>query len=146
SWSTRYFPYLQEVGLPQLEGLTGFTPDPHLITALVGRWRSETNTLYMFHGECTITLEDVVILTSLLVTGEAAYVEYEKEMDWAVLVGEVLGETPVAGLVKADRRLKIWWLRDRFYSCSDIKDGDPALLVYACAYMLGIIRPFFLAD
>ncbi|CAN0918973.1 hypothetical protein LINGRAHAP2_LOCUS31183 [Linum grandiflorum] len=35
----------------------------------------------MFYGECTITLEYVVILMGLPVTGETAYVEYEKEMD-----------------------------------------------------------------
>ncbi|CAN0918597.1 hypothetical protein LINGRAHAP2_LOCUS30963 [Linum grandiflorum] len=31
----------------------------------------------MFHGECTVTLEDGTILTGLPVAGEAAFVEYE---------------------------------------------------------------------
>ncbi|CAN0925271.1 Protein MAIN-LIKE 2 [Linum grandiflorum] len=93
----------------------------------------------MFHGECIVTLEDVAILTGLPVTGEATYMECDKEMDRALLVEEVLGETPERGFVKADERLKISWLRDRFYSCSDIEDGDPQVLEYVRAYMLGII-------
>ncbi|CAN0907201.1 hypothetical protein LINGRAHAP2_LOCUS24677 [Linum grandiflorum] len=83
----------------------------------------------MFHGECTITLEDGAILTCLPVKGEAVYVEYEKEdMDWAALVGEVLGETTEPGFMKPYRHLKISWLREHFYSCSDIGDGDSTLL------------------
>ncbi|CAN0918974.1 Serine/threonine-protein phosphatase 7 long form homolog, partial [Linum grandiflorum] len=69
------------VRLFPLEGLAGFTSDPHLISALVEHWRPETNIFHMFYGECTITLEYVVILMGLPVTGETAYVEYEKEMD-----------------------------------------------------------------
>ncbi|CAN0918601.1 Serine/threonine-protein phosphatase 7 long form homolog, partial [Linum grandiflorum] len=76
-WSSRYLQFLQEFGLHPLEGLAGFTPDPHLITTLVERWRPKTNTLHMFHGECTVTLEDGTILTGLPVAGEAAFVEYE---------------------------------------------------------------------
>ncbi|CAN0907757.1 hypothetical protein LINGRAHAP2_LOCUS24967 [Linum grandiflorum] len=33
----------------------------------------------MYHGECSITLQDVAHLTGLSVTGDALYVEYEKE-------------------------------------------------------------------
>ncbi|CAN0905506.1 Serine/threonine-protein phosphatase 7 long form homolog [Linum grandiflorum] len=61
------------------EGLAGFTPDPHLITALMERWKPETNTFHMYHGECTVTLQDVANLTSLLVRGDTLYVECEKE-------------------------------------------------------------------
>ncbi|CAN0917151.1 Serine/threonine-protein phosphatase 7 long form homolog [Linum grandiflorum] len=49
------------------------------------RWRPETNTFHMYHGECTITLQDVAHLTGLPVTGEALYVEYKKETNWAAI-------------------------------------------------------------
>ncbi|CAN0847449.1 hypothetical protein LINGRAHAP2_LOCUS4984 [Linum grandiflorum] len=35
----------------------------------------------MFHGECSVTLEDVKILTGLPMTGNTVYAEYYKEMD-----------------------------------------------------------------
>ncbi|CAN0862982.1 hypothetical protein LINGRAHAP2_LOCUS8599 [Linum grandiflorum] len=44
-------PYLQEVGLLPFEGPAAFTPYPHLITTLMERWRLETNTFHMYHGE-----------------------------------------------------------------------------------------------
>ncbi|CAN0912991.1 hypothetical protein LINGRAPRIM_LOCUS350 [Linum grandiflorum] len=53
----------------------------------------------MFHGECTVTPQDVANLTGLAVTGDALYVEYDKEMNWASLVEEVLGK----GFMLADR-------------------------------------------
>ncbi|CAN0847148.1 hypothetical protein LINGRAHAP2_LOCUS4819, partial [Linum grandiflorum] len=61
-WSERYLPYLQEVRLLPFEGLAGYTPDPHLITTLMEHWGPEMNTFHMYHGECTVTLEDVANL------------------------------------------------------------------------------------
>ncbi|CAN0830082.1 Serine/threonine-protein phosphatase 7 long form homolog [Linum grandiflorum] len=97
-------PYLQEVGLLPFERLASFTPDPHLITALMERWRPETNTFHMYHGEVSITLQVVAHLTGLSVTGDALYVEYEKETDWAAVVEDVLGRSPV-GHMKDDGRV-----------------------------------------
>ncbi|CAN0872771.1 Serine/threonine-protein phosphatase 7 long form homolog, partial [Linum grandiflorum] len=105
-WSERYLPYLQEVGLLPFERLAAFTPDPHLITALMERWRPETNTFNMYHKECSITLQDVAHLTGLPVTGDALYVEYEKDTNWAAKVEEVLGKFP-GGHLKGDGRVKM---------------------------------------
>ncbi|CAN0838731.1 Serine/threonine-protein phosphatase 7 long form homolog [Linum grandiflorum] len=49
------------------------------------RWRPETNTFHMYHGEVSITLQDVAHLTGLSVSGDALYVEYEKETNWAAI-------------------------------------------------------------
>ncbi|CAN0874835.1 Protein MAIN-LIKE 2 [Linum grandiflorum] len=137
-------PYLQEVGLLPFEGLASFTPDPHLITALMERWRPETNTFHMYHGEVSLTLQDVAHLTDLSVTGDALYVEYEKETNWAAIVEEVLGKSP-GGHLKDGGRVQMRWLHGSFYSCTDIEDG-PQFLQYACAYMLSIIGAFLLVD
>ncbi|CAN1246027.1 Protein MAIN-LIKE 2 [Linum grandiflorum] len=71
----------------------------------------------MYHGEVSITLQDIAHLTGLSVSGDALYVEYEKETNWAAIVQEVLGKSPVGHM----------------------KDG------YACAYMLSSIRAFLMS-
>ncbi|CAN0838712.1 Serine/threonine-protein phosphatase 7 long form homolog [Linum grandiflorum] len=70
------------------------------------RWRPETNTFHMYHGECTITLQYVAHLTGLPVTGDTLYVEYENETNWAAIVEEVLGKPPGQHL-KGNGRVKM---------------------------------------
>ncbi|CAN0919490.1 hypothetical protein LINGRAHAP2_LOCUS31482 [Linum grandiflorum] len=83
----------------------------------------------MFHEECTVTVHDVANLAGLVVTGDALYVEYEKEMDWAALVEEVLGKPP-SRYLKNDGRLTMGWLHDSFYSCTDLADEDETQLIH----------------
>ncbi|CAN0918934.1 Protein MAIN-LIKE 2 [Linum grandiflorum] len=109
-------------------------------------WRPEENTFHMYHRECTITLQDVAHWTSLPVTGDALYVECEKETNCAAIVEKVLGK-PLGGCLKGDGRVKMGWLHDHFYPCTDVADDDETqLLQYAWAYMLSIIRGFMLSD
>ncbi|CAN0907135.1 Serine/threonine-protein phosphatase 7 long form homolog [Linum grandiflorum] len=115
-----------------------------MIMALMERWRPETNTFHMYHGECSLTLQDVAHMTGLSVTGDALYVEYDKETDWAAIVEEVLGKSP-DGHLKDGGRVKMGRLHDHFYSCADIED-ETQLRQHACAYMLSIIGGFILAD
>ncbi|CAN0839639.1 Serine/threonine-protein phosphatase 7 long form homolog [Linum grandiflorum] len=75
------------------------------------RWRPETNTFHMYHRECTLTLQDVAHLTGLPVTGDALYVEYEKDTNWAAIVEEVLGKSP-GGHLKDGGRVKMGWLHE----------------------------------
>ncbi|CAN0903590.1 Serine/threonine-protein phosphatase 7 long form homolog [Linum grandiflorum] len=86
------------------------------------RWRPETNTLHMYHGEVSITLQDVTYLTGLSVSGDALYIEYEKETNWAAVVEEVLGRSPV-GYMKDGGRVQMKWLHDNFYTCAGIEGG-----------------------
>jgi len=58
------------VGLYQMANLHHCRIDKGLITALVERWRPETNTFHLPVGECTVTLEDVSCLWGLAVNGK----------------------------------------------------------------------------
>ncbi|CAN1195230.1 Serine/threonine-protein phosphatase 7 long form homolog [Linum perenne] len=47
----------------------GYTPCKELVTALLERWRPETNTFHLIQGEATITSEGVEVLMGLPTTG-----------------------------------------------------------------------------
>ncbi|CAN0856946.1 Serine/threonine-protein phosphatase 7 long form homolog [Linum grandiflorum] len=112
--------------------------------ALMERWRPETNTFHMYHGECTLTLQDVAHLTSVSVTGDTFYVKYEKETNWAAIAEEVLGKSP-GGHLKDGGRVQMRWLHDHFYSCANVED-ESQFRQYACSYMLSMIGEFLLVD
>ncbi|CAN0913083.1 Protein MAINTENANCE OF MERISTEMS [Linum grandiflorum] len=63
-----------------------------LCTALIERWRPETNAFHMYHGEMTITLEDVSFITGLPVDGGGVFEEYpNKDYDWGPTIFRILG-------------------------------------------------------
>ncbi|CAN1346308.1 Serine/threonine-protein phosphatase 7 long form homolog [Linum perenne] len=69
SWSPRYEPFLVECRLREVCRVVRHTPCKELVTALLERWRPETNTFHLVRGEATNTLEDVEILTGLPTQG-----------------------------------------------------------------------------
>ena len=60
---------LLRLGLYQIAQLNDCPIDKALITALVERWRLETNTFHMPVGEVEVTLEDVACLWGLPIHG-----------------------------------------------------------------------------
>ena len=60
---------LRNIGFLGLARIPQRQYDWHLISTLVERWRLETHTFHLPNGECTITLQDVAILTGLSVDG-----------------------------------------------------------------------------
>uniref|UniRef100_A0A2N9IZZ8 Aminotransferase-like plant mobile domain-containing protein n=1 Tax=Fagus sylvatica TaxID=28930 RepID=A0A2N9IZZ8_FAGSY len=66
----RFIPYLQRAGFYGIAKLGFIKMDWALITALVERWRQETHTFHLPHGEMTITLQDVEVMLGLPVDGE----------------------------------------------------------------------------
>ncbi|CAN1814770.1 Protein MAIN-LIKE 2, partial [Linum perenne] len=73
----QYETFLRECGLYTVVSLLGQSPCEELVTALLERWRPETNTFHLLQGEATITLEDVEVLTGLPTRGRPVSVGYD---------------------------------------------------------------------
>ncbi|CAN0840115.1 Protein MAIN-LIKE 2 [Linum grandiflorum] len=123
-------------------------PDMELCTTLIDRWRPETNTFHMYHGEMTITLEDVAFLTGLPVDGGAVFQEYPpRDYDWDAAIFRILGERPTKNDYAKDGRLKLTWLKNTFGKPSQIPSTDELRWKqHARAYALACIGSFLLAD
>ncbi|KAI4330529.1 hypothetical protein MLD38_028811 [Melastoma candidum] len=67
--------YLRQAGFYGVAKLPFISLDWALITALTERWRLETHTFHMLHGEMTVTLHDVAIQLGLPVDGDAVIVD-----------------------------------------------------------------------
>jgi len=70
----RWVPRLSEAGLLTIGRLAesgSVKLDRSLLTALVDRWRPETNTFHLPCGEMTPTLQDVAMLLGLPISGDA---------------------------------------------------------------------------
>ncbi|CAN1121193.1 Serine/threonine-protein phosphatase 7 long form homolog [Linum perenne] len=105
-YDPRFESILCNIGLYQLRDALRLTPDPELITAMVERWRLETNTFHLYHGEATITLEDMHFITGLTVDGLAVTsatlipTEAEKLFDY---IQNLLGKKPAMSDLSSGR-------------------------------------------
>ena len=61
--------YIDAAGLTRLFKVPNMEVDHALITALVKRWRSETHTFHLPHGEMGITLQDIEVMLGISVDG-----------------------------------------------------------------------------
>ncbi|KAL9674567.1 hypothetical protein QQ045_030839 [Rhodiola kirilowii] len=73
SWDAdeHVLPYITRPGFGPWYYMQNYEVNWSFMTSLVERWRSETHTFHLHHGEMTITLEDVRIMTRLPIEGRA---------------------------------------------------------------------------
>ena len=88
----RFIPYLQRAGFYCIAKLGFIKMDWALIIALVERWRQETYTFHLPHGEMTITLQDVSVMLGLSVDGEVLVGSIDS--NWSELCLQLLGVSP----------------------------------------------------
>ena len=110
--------------------------DVALITSLVERWRSETNTFHFTFGEMTVTLEDVYMLTGLPVVGEAVTLS-----DLINVKNLWLRDWPDPTLSYEERvdaldrgGVKLNFLRTRYHKCP-MKNNRDLLEIYTRGYV-----------
>ncbi|KAM3345527.1 protein MAIN-LIKE 2 [Capsicum galapagoense] len=124
---------VRKAGFGYLRMIPAISLDNPLISALVERWRRETNTFHFTVGEMTVTLEDVAYLLGLPVDGEAVigvtYTSCE-----AVCI-RLLGKAPDSGYMSGGM-VKLSWLKENFSHCpedasiEDIERCTRAYLLY----------------
>ncbi|CAN1289164.1 Protein MAIN-LIKE 2 [Linum perenne] len=108
-WSPQYQPFLEGCRLSGVLPVIGHTPCKELVTALIERWRPETNTFHLVPGEATITLEDVEVLTGLPTTGRPLIISPD-EQPVPEICEQWLGIQPPPNAVQG-RTVKVAWVK-----------------------------------
>ena len=119
--------------------------DTKLISALVERWRPETNTFFMRQGEMTVTLEDVGYILGLPTQGEAltgGVIEnraaYFAENWFEPLTDEQVNDALYRG------HIKLTWLFETYGEVKPEKHNMLATVVHTQAYLLFVIGAILL--
>ncbi|RWR76234.1 protein MAIN-LIKE 2 [Cinnamomum micranthum f. kanehirae] len=111
--------YVQETGLLHLSKLQKITIDHALISALVERWRPETNTFHLASGEATVTLEDVAYIYGLPINGRVVTGRtFSSPTTVSEVCLELLGKQPQQGSDCNGSDLKLTWLVKSFSKLS----------------------------
>lgn len=129
----RQIELVDEAGFRYLRQIPSISLDNPLISALVERWRTETNTFHLTVGEMTITLKDVALLLGLPVEGEpvlgVTYTSCSKVCE------RFLGKVPESGYTSGGM-VKLSWLKEFFCVCpedaptEDVECHTRAYLLY----------------
>ena len=80
------------VGFDIVCRLSSMPLDWYLLSVMVERWCPETHTFHLRHGEMTLRLGDVAVISRLLVDGRV--VSGTQDLDWQSLCLELLGSMP----------------------------------------------------
>ncbi|XP_020272052.1 serine/threonine-protein phosphatase 7 long form homolog [Asparagus officinalis] len=131
--------YVRQAGFFECSQIKWVRLDWALLTALVERWRPETNTFHLRQGEATITLQDVGVILGLRVDGDA--VTGTDDFHYGTTCEELLGHTPTM----KGGKIKLEWLRNNFQNVP-IDATDEIIKRYARAYILHMIGTILFPD
>ncbi|XP_051151701.1 protein MAIN-LIKE 2-like isoform X2 [Andrographis paniculata] len=126
---------VKRAGFGYLRLIPAISLDNPLISALVERWRKETNTFHMTVGEMTVTLEDVAYLLGLRIDGEPVIGVTYTTCDSVCI--KYLGRSPDSRYTSGGM-VKLSWLKETFSQCPEdasVKD----LEFHTRAYLLYLV-------
>ncbi|XP_057429382.1 protein MAIN-LIKE 2-like isoform X2 [Lotus japonicus] len=107
---------VERAGFGYLRSIPAISLDNPLISALVERWRRETNTFHLNVGEMTVTLKDVALLLGLAIDGEPVIgITYTA---CSSVCERYLGRTPESGYTSGGM-VKLSWLKEFFSRCPE---------------------------
>eukprot|EP00261_Vitis_vinifera_P016433 XP_010645383.1 PREDICTED: serine/threonine-protein phosphatase 7 long form homolog isoform X2 [Vitis vinifera] len=107
---------VHKAGFGYLRLIPAISLDNPLISALVERWRRETNTFHLNVGEMTVTLEDVAYLLGLAIDGEPVMGVTYTMCD--TICEKLLGKAPDSGSTSGGM-VKLSWLKESFSQCPE---------------------------
>ena len=114
----RIMQHIDAAGLTGLFKVPDMEVDHALITALVERWRPETHTFHLPHGEMGITLQDMEVMLGLPVDGLP--VTGKTDYKWSELCEQLLGHKPPPPIPNSNKstlagaRIRYTWLDAQF--------------------------------
>lgn len=107
---------VERAGFGFLRRIPAISLDNPLISALVERWRRETNTFHFTVGEMTVTLEDIALLLGLGIDGKPVIgLTYTT---CSAVCERYLGKSPASNSASGGM-VKLRWLKDNFSECPD---------------------------
>ncbi|XP_021300818.1 protein MAIN-LIKE 2 isoform X1 [Herrania umbratica] len=114
--SPKQIELVEKAGFGYLRKIPAISLDNPLISALVERWRRETNTFHFTIGEMTVTLQDVAFLLGLAIDGEPVigitYTTCSKVCE------RYLGKAPDSTYASGGM-VKLSWLKEFFSQCPE---------------------------
>ncbi|GAV74592.1 PMD domain-containing protein, partial [Cephalotus follicularis] len=103
-------------GFGYLRKIPAISLDNPLISALVERWRRETNTFHLTVGEMTVTLQDVALMLGLAIEGKA--VIGITHTTCTLVCERLLGIAPDSNYASGGM-VKLSWLKEFFSHCPE---------------------------
>ncbi|CAM0904178.1 unnamed protein product [Alopecurus aequalis] len=117
-YDERYIPYIRRTRLlPFINMVKDGVPKMNatLVTALVDRWRPETHTFHLPCGEMSVTLQDVSMITTLPIIGDAICRNTDSTK-WREQMSSYLGMEP--GIPNRAAGATYGWIARNFGKCS----------------------------
>ncbi|CAN1156072.1 Protein MAIN-LIKE 2 [Linum perenne] len=127
---------VETAGFGYLRKIPAINLDNPLISALVERWRKETNTFHFTVGEMTVTLRDVALLLGLSIDGNP--VIGITHTSCALVCERLLGKAPESKYASGGM-VKLSWLKEFFSQCpedSSDEEGEQCTRAYLL-YLVG---------